>query len=429
MGYVFTALWTFMELSSCLLFCDSFLLRRRSYTFEGIAFLIVWIAMSIYPYIIPDPIVKQILSVLLLIALSALLYKGHAAIYPLIVVVFYLFTAVFDVITACGMSMILSKSLNELFEYQRLYCSIVTFGKLLQVFLAWLVHHLRKAKIQSGLNGQWLLLTLLFPAVSAVILVGVFFQFSTQEDLSAIALIMSGVLVLANIGIIYLIQAIQETARKERDAAILQQKIELQGESFAILENDYKSQRKATHEFKRHLQTLDGLIRNHEYETAKAYITRLQNDRSLRVFQIHSHNPVIDTVLNQKYQQALDSDIRMQVQVNDLHSVEIPSDSLVVLLSNLLDNALEACTAYDGERNIQCKIIYQDSLFVSVSNTSNPVEIKDGEISTHKLDKRNHGFGIPAIRFTLKQLNAEYVFGYESNIFQFSAEIPNPVNS
>jgi sensor histidine kinase regulating citrate/malate metabolism len=48
-------------------------------------------------------------------------------------------------------------------------------------------------------------------------------------------------------------------------------------------------------------------------------------------------------VLNQKYQQAQEHDIDVQMQVNDLSSVSIYTDHLVVLLSNLLDNAIEAC--------------------------------------------------------------------------------------
>jgi hypothetical protein len=43
---------------------------------------------------------------------------------------------------------------------------------------------------------------------------------------------------------------------------------------------------------------------------------------------------------------------------------------------------------------------------------------------TNKSKKREHGYGLPAIRFILEQLHAEYAFDYSDGWFQFVAEIP-----
>lgn len=143
-----------------------------------------------------------------------------------------------------------------------------------------------------------------------------------------------------------------------------------------------------------------------------------------RIFTVNSHHPVIDAVLNQKYQQAQEHEIDVQMQVSDLAYVSISTDHLVVLLSNLLDNAIEACNKLPNHRFIECSLILSDSLYISVRNTSMPVETNGNYIPTTKEPKEDHGYGLPHIDFILKQLHAEYVLSYQNGWFEFAAEIP-----
>lgn len=160
-----------------------------------------------------------------------------------------------------------------------------------------------------------------------------------------------------------------------------------------------------------------------EYETAQDYIRQLQADRTLKVFSIASNNPVIDVVLNQKHQVAQENGIKMRVKVNDLSSVSIKTNKLVVLLSNLLDNAIEACLKIEQNKEIVCCILKEDSVYISIRNTSPPVTIINGEIPTTKQDATEHGYGLQAVKYILDQLEAEYTFAYNDGWFQFVAEI------
>jgi sensor histidine kinase regulating citrate/malate metabolism len=112
--------------------------------------------------------------------------------------------------------------------------------------------------------------------------------------------------------------------------------------------------------------------------------------------------------------------------VNDLSQISIGTDELVVLLSNLLDNAIEASCRIEGYRSIQCSVLLDETLFLSVRNTSNPVTIAGDTIPTSKTPKDEHGFGLSRIQLVLKQLNAEYTFIYENGWFEFVAEFPTP---
>ena len=94
-----------------------------------------------------------------------------------------------------------------------------------------------------------------------------------------------------------------------------------------------------------------------EIDAVREYVKQLQRNRTLKIFNISANHPIIDVILNQKYQVAQEMGINMQVHVNDLSSLSLNSDELVVLLSNLFDNAIEACQRNISHPEIFCSII------------------------------------------------------------------------
>ncbi len=211
--------------------------------------------------------------------------------------------------------------------------------------------------------------------------------------------------------------------RQDGDMLLLRQHMEMQQESMAALEQNYRIQRKSAHEFEHHIQVLRDLLDQGEVSAARDYLDRLKKNRSIHVMSVSSNHPFIDVILNQKYQTARENEIKMQIQVNDLSQLTIPTDSLVVVLTNLLDNAIEACRRLDGYREIFCSVLYDDGLYISIRNTSRQVQIRDGKIPTSKQDSLSHGFGLLSVAYVLDKLDAEYTFGYEEGWFHFAAEI------
>lgn len=223
--------------------------------------------------------------------------------------------------------------------------------------------------------------------------------------------------------LMHLLPRQMEHAEADLDALLLRQHMALQKESMDALEQNYRMQRKSTHEFEHHLQVLGDLLKQDEIAAARDYLDKLKKNRSMHMMSINSHHPVVDVILNQKYQMAQESGIKVQVQVNDLSRLSIPTDSLAVVLTNLWDNAIEACRRIDGYSEIFCDILYEDGLYLSIRNTSNPVMSKGGTIPTSKPDSLSHGFGLMSVSHVLDQLRAEYTFRYADGWFHFVAEI------
>lgn len=108
-----------------------------------------------------------------------------------------------------------------------------------------------------------------------------------------------------------------------------------------------------------------------------------------------------------------------------LSNLPFDVSDMVVLLSNLLDNAIEACQQYDkGDKAIHVMAVAQQDFFISVRNTSEPVVIISGSIPTTKPEPQMHGFGLANIRLILEKYSGEYTMFYENGWFQFTADIP-----
>lgn len=424
MEYFISAVWIGIELLCNIQFCGAFLARKEHCKLSALAVVIVWIIIGLYSNLGINPVVRQVVTVLLFTYISSLLYKGSYVAHVLLTLICYLFIAAIDTIAINGVCVLLGISYTELVWRQLFYTILTTMDKLVACFITWLLYRFGGKKKLAGIHNKWLLLLSLFPNVSAVMFVIYFYNLSSSEDSSASIVLFSGILIIANIAMLYVISAIEKATIHEQETRLLKQQISIQAKNYSALKNNYSAQRKATHEFERHMQVLRDLLDRKEYDSAKNYVRGLQANRTLRVFSIHSNNPIIDVVLNQKHQLAQENGITMRVQVNDLSSVSYQTDELVVLLSNLLDNAIEACLRTDGLREILCSILGEDGVYISIRNTSEPIVVVNGEIATSKPNMTEHGFGLPAVKYILDQLGAVYTYDYQDGWFQFVAEIP-----
>lgn len=423
MEYVLGGLWTALDVLGCYLFSGAFLPLKTNRKSILIVLFIVLIA-CIYPNIVTNQYIKLFLTVTVYMLLSVLLLQGTIAVHTCLAVVYYIFNSAMDTVAIHGMCYLLNISYNTFVWRKLAYMTLVTADKLLVVFLAWILHRFRKKGNLGKQQNKWVLLSSLFPTVSTAMLAILFYTAPRDGDVSLSVVIFAIILMIANIAMIYVISSIEKATAQEQDLRLLRQQISIQTENYKALKKNYGIQRKSTHEFERHIQVLRDLLDQKEYGSAQAYVRQLQADRTLKVFSISSKNPVIDVVLNQKHQVAQEQGIKMQVKVNDLSPIEIPTNELVVLMSNLLDNAIEACQKLVSAKEIVCSIIKEDSIYISIRNTSPPVTILNGEIATTKQDATEHGYGLPAVKYILNQLGAEYTFTYQDGWFQFVAEIP-----
>ncbi len=425
MEYLLSILWQTLELIFLHLFWSAFFSRKVPISKYVCWFFILLMVSLCYTHLLDNSTAELILALSIHLLSAKILYHGDTWQHIIAVVFAMIMASMIDVAVLYGTCSILQISLSD-FTWRILsYSVVVTLGKLFSILFAWLVKQFRNKQDLTQTQYKWTLLSLLFPAVSYIMLLILFDSYADQNDMSMAAFLFTCVLVVANLASLYLINMLVSSERTTREAALMKQQMAIQTESILALERNYRTQRKTVHEFQHHLQTINDLLSGNETEIAWKYVNSLQETQTTRILAVNSHHPIIDAILNHKYQIATEQQIDVQIQVNDLSSVEFNIDALVVLLSNLLDNAIEACLRIKTDPAIDCSILNDDGLlFISVSNTSLPVTIVDDTIPTSKLPKQDHGYGLMIIRHILDQYNAEYTFTYEDGWFHFAAELP-----
>lgn len=426
MEYLLNALWSGMELVFFHFFWNAFLSARKQVKQRVTVLALAWIVAVAYVCFLPGQLTKLALTTILIFTASLYLNIGAWYQHIIYAVIGCMINGLMDTIAIYGMSMFMGVSYAEFVWMKLFYVVTVCLSKLISILFAWILQRIRKTTSDHAIHRKWLLLALLFPAVSLVMLGVVFVGFQGESDLSISAVIFSIFLAVANVAIIYLIGVLEQNTRQLQENALLHQQMDIQTDNIIALERSYRNQRKATHEYQNQLQTIHDLLESGKVADAQAYVHQLQGLQTTRIFTVNSRHPIIDAVLNHKYQTAKEHQIDFQIQVNDLSQITIRTDELVVLLSNLLDNAIEACCRLDGQRSIQCSILLEETLFLSVRNTSRPISILGDTIPTSKTPKEEHGYGLARIQLILRQLCAEYTFAYENGWFEFVAEFPSP---
>lgn len=424
MEKLISAFWSVLELFAQLLFWKAFFqpkVQKREYLMAVVA---IWMLNQLYINRgLPSELITG-LTLLLYVVVSCLINEGKW--YQHILAVFAVtgMSGIIDTIFLYGVSSVIGISVSELAWKKFLYVVVVTGGKLFLLLVAWMLYRFPVFRRTQSLQGRWLFLSLLFPITSTATLLLIFNNFKNEADISIGIVFFCAVLAIANIAILYAIGLVQDSTERLKENALLSQQMEIQTDNIVALEKSYRAQRKATHEFKNQLQAISDLLTLGEIDEAKKYIQTIQGQQTTRIFCVNSHHPIIDAVLNHKYQTAKEYGIDVQVQVNDLSAISIETNQLVVLLSNLLDNAIEGCCRVAGERALYCSMVASDVLQLSVRNTSLPVKIWNNTIATSKKSKINHGYGLSQVHSILNQLRAEYAFDYQDGWFTFVAEIP-----
>ena len=230
-------------------------------------------------------------------------------------------------------------------------------------------------------------------------------------------------IIAANAAIIFLLERMEQAMEREQQLFSLGQQLEVQVRSMESASKLFSEQRKKVHDYRSHLNTLRVLLQNHEYEPAEVYLNSVSKQQTERLFLVNTHHSILDALFNTKASEAIQEGIEIDFRVNDLSMLPFEAADMVVLLSNLLDNAIEANRSYCGSKKIHVTALWKKSFLFSIRNTSNPVRIENNTIQTTKPDPQLHGFGLSNVKLILEKYNGDFTMDYEDNWFQFTGEI------
>ena len=144
---------------------------------------------------------------------------------------------------------------------------------------------------------------------------------------------------------------------------------------------------------------------------------------------INTNRPIADVLISQKAAIARNKHITLQLHLDDLSKFPLSDDELVVVLANLLDNAMTAAEKIPEEAKRRIFVRMECAPAVSYlyieNTTAAPVPIKSGRVVTRRSELSGHGFGIQNITTILDRRHGIYAFEYhpDENVFSFSAQL------
>jgi two-component system sensor histidine kinase AgrC len=267
---------------------------------------------------------------------------------------------------------------------------------------------------------------LIFPifTICAVMLMTSSVIKSYHSDIIAIYYIIAIGLIVLNLVVFHLISEILENSRNMKEAEALRQQSIGQLELYNSMRENYNIQRQRTHEYKNQIVCMDMLMKKKDYSKLEDYIGNISDGLDTQLDMVDTNNDVVNAIFNAKYYEAIKNDVLVVLKINDLSDIKISDNDIVTILSNLLDNAIEAAKQCDiGKRIVKIKMLYEDAvLSIAVSNSykAELVPTEDGYIRTTKKDREEHGWGMRNVVATLEKYNAEYIIDYKNGEFVFS---------
>lgn len=234
-------------------------------------------------------------------------------------------------------------------------------------------------------------------------------------------IIVSFGVLLINLFMHYILIQLSDNYEKEQLYKIIDIKNEMQNSYYIEREEVYKETRKLGHDFKNHMLCVSSLLRSEKIAEAIAYIDSISETPNMYFVLVKSGNDIMDAVLNQKLIAAQKCQIKLEVNAEAPKLIPIKSADLCAILSNLIDNAMEASIKVmnESKRKVYIKISpYKDYLFISVSNMVEPNEVVDvSRLYTTKNDSRNHGLGTKIVRNVVEKYNGSVEYKFENNLF------------
>lgn len=156
---------------------------------------------------------------------------------------------------------------------------------------------------------------------------------------------------------------------------------------------------------KNHLYAIQTFIKNGRYDEAADYLERYTGQTEAVTPAIYHDNLLINTVVNQLVCAARELSIPVELDLR-AEPRNIADPDLYSLLSNITDNALEACVSMpeDSDRFMRLTISRREPYLNVICKNSKAGEIiqEDGKIQSKKQDD-GHGYGLTTIRHIVNE--------------------------
>lgn len=299
-------------------------------------------------------------------------------------------------------------------------------SQFIQIIIVFVIRRVFREVKEAEIKSKLWLVYLIFPMYSLSLIVAIVYSFD-----GPISKIQANVFTYIAISLLLINLFIYWFIRQESQRNMEYQKNALEivhAKEIAKLYDQITSERdilgKREHEFKNVISVLQGLYSQKDYEKMKE-ILDVQNTELINNTNIfETGNRLVNTILNTKYAEAREKGISVRFVLDDLSNLKLEDRDLIVLLSNILNNAIEAaekCPA--NNRLIKLKAAIEENQFVFAVRNTYINDIDSNEISS-KHDVVSHGYGKENVKEVARRNGGNCFFEKKGNEYVSVVIIP-----
>lgn len=267
--------------------------------------------------------------------------------------------------------------------------------------------------------------------LSTILLQGILILLFTSSISTAISLetlkksipFINIAIIITTILIVISFRRIGEYEAKQIELKLMKTNIQAVEELITLLRSE-------RHDYITHIQSIQALAYLEEYKELSKYLQGISEDYRITNQIIRVGHPALTALLNSKREVIQQKGITFNIECKyKLESTRLNSWELCSLVSNLIDNAIEATAIFDGERWIKLSIdLYDNNYVLEIENTGSiDSKIIDVlyELGVSTKDSPARGYGLPICKKILDKYDGRIEFmNTKKNTVKFIVKLP-----
>lgn len=348
---------------------------------------------------------------------GSILAKTFASVFPLLIIL------VSTAFTGNFISVIFNTPLKGILSFngfERCIAIIVEQLVIIYCVLLFLKVIKKSGNERSELAvGEWVLISVV---LLVSIIMGAFLNFISLENISyngRLLILFTFVgIIFVNIAVCYLVIDLGKKNEVVRENEILKVQQEYNSQYITNSNIEYDVIRKLRHDFKDNCSVIRSMLIDGNTKKAVNHIENYLGELVEPEIFVKTNNDVVNAVINSKFTVAKSLGVNVRcLCVSDFHG--ITDIDLCRLLSNMIENAVEACSeSKRSDKQIYLKITFDEYKYCFIlKNTIDTSVIEHNpKLNSRKKNLKEHGFGTKIIHDIADKYNGQCDF-YEDDDF------------
>lgn len=415
----------------CFYLYDGVLERRRISRLKYVIIMFIFIsAIIIINLSFTSGLINQLSALAIYITIVLVVFNSKKLTAILLAIFYVIFGTLSELIVAVLLALVMNVSLLQVTEVDMFYAIGTVMSKIGLFFILSFVIRFVSKKQHHMPIGVWMIL-LTLPLISMYIATYIFslqLQIADTGLTSVVAIF--GLLIMNFVAF----AAFEYNQRRADEISYYKQA----NDALVIGQNHYKEMitshkevRGLWHDMNNHFITISSLLEEDKNVETKEYVHNIKEVLTTSMKYNISGNITVDAILGNKIELAKQLGITLKSTIAIPKEVSIGPLDLSTILGNVLDNAIEACeriTKEEVEKVIELNMGYDNqSVYFKVKNPLNSETInknKNRFISSKRLIKNNHGYGLLNIQNVIEKYSGHYSINVDEESFTISLIVP-----